>query len=88
MAEGSGLLNRRTGITGTEGSNPSLSAISKSFTLRVVPALSTRPFPMTSDNNFDACMSAFAGALGQALSDPDALVEAVGDLVKTVAAWR
>ena len=25
---------------------------------------------MTSDNNFDACMSAFAGALGQALSEP------------------
>ena len=26
MAETSGLLNRRTGITGTEGSNPSVSA--------------------------------------------------------------
>ena len=28
MAEGSGLLNRRTGLTGTGGSNPPLSAIS------------------------------------------------------------
>ena len=27
MAEGTGLLNRRTGFSGTEGSNPSLSAI-------------------------------------------------------------
>ena len=27
MAETSGLLNRRTGFTGTEGSNPSVSAI-------------------------------------------------------------
>ena len=26
MAETSGLLNRRTGFTGTEGSNPSVSA--------------------------------------------------------------
>ena len=29
MAETSGLLNRRTGFTGTEGSNPSVSASGK-----------------------------------------------------------
>src|SRR5664279_3905914 len=31
VAEGTGLLNRRTGFSGTEGSNPSLSAILGNF---------------------------------------------------------